>query len=84
MLTVTCSPPSVNAAFCRRRPALVSAAASGLRNLVAHQYGVLDWRRIHVLASTELIGAMTDSQSLALFFAIFSLAGLYFLARMRT
>ncbi len=29
-----------------------------------------------VLASTELIGALTDSQSLALFFAIFSLAGL--------
>jgi MFS family permease len=29
-----------------------------------------------VLASTELIGVLTDSQSVALFFAIFSLAGL--------
>lgn len=30
------------------------AAASGLRNLVAHQYGVLDWARIHAIASFEL------------------------------
>ena len=30
------------------------AAASGLRNLVAHQYGVLDWTRIHAIASFEL------------------------------
>jgi uncharacterized protein YutE (UPF0331/DUF86 family) len=27
------------------------AAASGFRNLVAHQYGVLDWRRVYLLAS---------------------------------
>jgi uncharacterized protein YutE (UPF0331/DUF86 family) len=30
------------------------AAASGLRNLVAHRYGVLDWRRIHEIATTRL------------------------------
>jgi uncharacterized protein YutE (UPF0331/DUF86 family) len=30
------------------------AAASGLRNLIAHRYGVLDWKRIHAVAATEL------------------------------
>jgi uncharacterized protein YutE (UPF0331/DUF86 family) len=30
------------------------AAASGLRNLVAHQYGMLDWRRVFTLASERL------------------------------
>lgn len=30
------------------------AAASGLRNLVAHQYGVLDWGRIHEIATSSL------------------------------
>lgn len=30
------------------------AAASGFRNLIAHQYGVLDWTRIHGLASERL------------------------------
>ena len=30
------------------------AAASGLRNLVAHQYGVLDWARVHAIASSDL------------------------------
>lgn len=30
------------------------AAASGLRNLVAHRYGVLDWVRIHEIASSNL------------------------------
>lgn len=33
-------------------PRLASAAA--FRNLVARQYGALDWRRVHVLASSEL------------------------------
>jgi uncharacterized protein YutE (UPF0331/DUF86 family) len=27
------------------------ATASGFRNLVAHQYGVLDWKRVYLLAS---------------------------------
>jgi uncharacterized protein YutE (UPF0331/DUF86 family) len=30
------------------------ASASGLRNLVAHRYGVLDWTRIHEIATSEL------------------------------
>ena len=30
------------------------AAATGLRNLLAHQYGVLDWKRVHAIASSEL------------------------------
>jgi uncharacterized protein YutE (UPF0331/DUF86 family) len=30
------------------------AGASGLRNLVAHRYGVLDWERIHEIATTRL------------------------------
>jgi uncharacterized protein YutE (UPF0331/DUF86 family) len=30
------------------------AAASGLRNLVAHQYAVIDWARIHEIASLHL------------------------------
>jgi len=30
------------------------AAAAAFRNLVAHQYGVLDWRRVYALAITEL------------------------------
>lgn len=34
--------------------ALRLAAASGLRNLVAHQYGVLDWSRVYAIASSEI------------------------------
>jgi len=30
------------------------AAAAGFRNLVAHQYGVLDHARVHAIASAEL------------------------------
>ena len=30
------------------------AAAAGLRNLIAHRYGALDWSRIHVIAGTQL------------------------------
>jgi uncharacterized protein YutE (UPF0331/DUF86 family) len=30
------------------------SAAAGFRNLVAHQYGVLDPRRVHAMASSEL------------------------------
>jgi uncharacterized protein YutE (UPF0331/DUF86 family) len=30
------------------------AAAAAFRNLVAHQYGVLDWRRVYALASSDL------------------------------
>lgn len=30
------------------------AAASGLRNLIAHQYAALDWARVHAIAQSEL------------------------------
>ena len=30
------------------------AAAASFRNLVAHQYGALDWHRVHSLAATDL------------------------------
>ena len=30
------------------------AAAAGLRNLVAHRYGVLDWERVHAIASEDV------------------------------
>jgi len=29
-------------------------AVAPFRNLVAHQYGVLDWRRVHALATSDL------------------------------
>lgn len=37
-------------------PALATrlTAAAGFRNLVAHQYGVLDWHRVHALASSNM------------------------------
>lgn len=41
------------------------AAAAGLRNLVAHQYGVLDWERIYGFASTELDDLLAFCQQLA-------------------
>jgi uncharacterized protein YutE (UPF0331/DUF86 family) len=34
--------------------ALRLVAAAGLRNLVAHQYGVLDWARVYRAASADL------------------------------
>ena len=30
------------------------ASAAAFRNLVAHQYGILDWRRVHALAASDL------------------------------
>jgi hypothetical protein len=41
------------------------AAASGLRNLVAHRYGVIDWRRIHEIASTHLDDLLEFCETLA-------------------
>jgi uncharacterized protein YutE (UPF0331/DUF86 family) len=41
------------------------AAASGLRNLVAHQYGVLDWTRIHAIASERLVDLLAFCDRLA-------------------
>jgi uncharacterized protein YutE (UPF0331/DUF86 family) len=41
------------------------AAASGLRNLVAHQYGVVDWTRIHTLATERLDDLLAFCDQLA-------------------
>jgi uncharacterized protein YutE (UPF0331/DUF86 family) len=41
------------------------AASSGLRNLVAHQYGALDFRRIHEIASSNLDHLLRYCEALA-------------------
>jgi uncharacterized protein YutE (UPF0331/DUF86 family) len=41
------------------------AAASGLRNLVAHRYGAVDWRRIHEIAATRLDDLLEFCETLA-------------------
>jgi len=41
------------------------SAATGLRNLLAHQYGVLDWKRIHSVASSEIEDLLSFCQTLA-------------------
>jgi uncharacterized protein YutE (UPF0331/DUF86 family) len=41
------------------------AAASGLRNLVAHRYGVRDWGRIHEISSTRLDDLLAFCEALA-------------------
>jgi len=41
------------------------AAAAGFRNLVAHQYGVLDWRRTYILASEHLADLLRFCDALA-------------------
>jgi uncharacterized protein YutE (UPF0331/DUF86 family) len=41
------------------------AAASGLRNLIAHQYGILDWKRIQTLASERLDDLLAFCDQLA-------------------
>ena len=41
------------------------AAASGFRNLVAHQYGVLDWRRVHEIASVHVDDLLLFCEALA-------------------
>lgn len=40
-------------------------AAAGLRNLVAHQYGVLDFTRVHAVARAELTDLLTFCDQLA-------------------
>ena len=40
-------------------------AAAGLRNLVAHQYGVLDFTRVHAVARAELHDLLTFCDELA-------------------
>lgn len=41
------------------------AAASGLRNLIAHQYGVIDWGRIHEIAGSHLDDLLAFSHAMA-------------------
>jgi uncharacterized protein YutE (UPF0331/DUF86 family) len=41
------------------------AAAAAFRNLVAHQYGALDWRRVHALAASGLGDLETFCATLA-------------------
>jgi uncharacterized protein YutE (UPF0331/DUF86 family) len=41
------------------------AAASGFRNLVAHQYGILDWSRVYALASAHLDDLLAFCDALA-------------------
>ena len=41
------------------------AAAAGLRNLVAHQYAVIDWQRIHEIASLHLDDLLQFCDALA-------------------
>lgn len=40
-------------------------AAAGLRNLVAHQYGVLDFRRVYEVARTDTRDLLAFCQALA-------------------
>jgi uncharacterized protein YutE (UPF0331/DUF86 family) len=40
-------------------------SAQGLRNLVAHQYGVLDWGRIHEIATNDLQDLLTFCEVIA-------------------
>jgi uncharacterized protein YutE (UPF0331/DUF86 family) len=41
------------------------AAAAGFRNLVAHQYGALDWKRVHAIASERLADLLAFCDELA-------------------
>ena len=41
------------------------AAAAAFRNLVAHQYGVLDWRRVHAFAASNTVDLDTFCGTLA-------------------
>ncbi len=40
-------------------------AASGFRNLIAHQYGALDWARVYAIASHRLDDLLTFCDELA-------------------
>jgi uncharacterized protein YutE (UPF0331/DUF86 family) len=48
-----------------RELAVRLGAASGFRNLVAHQYGVLDWRRVHEIASVHVDDLLLFCEALA-------------------
>jgi uncharacterized protein YutE (UPF0331/DUF86 family) len=40
-------------------------AAAGLRNLIAHQYGVIDFRRVFVIATQDIEDLVAFCQQLA-------------------
>ena len=40
------------------------AAAAGLRNLIAHRYGELDWKRVHEIGSHHLSDLLEFCESL--------------------
>jgi uncharacterized protein YutE (UPF0331/DUF86 family) len=41
------------------------AAGAGLRNLIAHRHGALDWARVHEIASTRLDDLLAFCEALA-------------------
>ena len=41
------------------------ARAAGLRNIIAHRYGQLDWRTIHAIASSDLDDLLSFCRQLA-------------------
>lgn len=41
------------------------ATAAGLRNLIAHRYGVLDWERVYTIASSQLDDLLEFCEQLA-------------------
>ena len=41
------------------------ASATGLRNLLAHQYGALDWTRVHAIAASEIDDLLSFCRALA-------------------
>jgi uncharacterized protein YutE (UPF0331/DUF86 family) len=47
------------------KDAVATPAASGLRNLIAHQYGALDLARIHEIASSSLEDLLDFCEALA-------------------
>jgi uncharacterized protein YutE (UPF0331/DUF86 family) len=40
-------------------------SAAGLRNLIAHRYGAIDWRRIHRVAASELEDLLRFCETIA-------------------
>ena len=40
-------------------------AAAGLRDLVAHRYGSMDWQRVHEIASGEIDGLLAFAEEIA-------------------
>ena len=41
------------------------ASAAGLRNLIAHRYGALDWARVHDIASNDVADLLQFCEAIA-------------------